>query len=345
MVFLTFLSLVALCSLATAELAVTTKLYSYFCLVKSLNQDLCLGISSSGEDPVYRGSDLYHLQLKPRRNNELKGLDHQKLRWSVDRERGRIRMTNFTDLCLARFSKKSQVVLRVCEEGSAHQAWELLSFMSNANEEGRIQSKADPSQCLTVMACDRRNQEYCDERSMKPSLSTHFTVDIHRGSFLKMTPCVEGRASQAFRQTLDCAPGCSPFMIQPSLEGNACDPECANEACGFDGGACTDTPSPTTPLDTHQNSTFKRPTPSPSASVYPELVVTQSPNIWTESPTLELEKSDQEPPQPDAHSWLWAVIVLLLLLCILLAILRRNRRKQIRSEGLDAENNANLAQV
>lgn len=61
------------------------KLYSYFCLEKQ--QKLCIGISTDG-DPSYNADLPYLLQVKRREANEEKGLDYQKMRWTVDRTNG-----------------------------------------------------------------------------------------------------------------------------------------------------------------------------------------------------------------------------------------------------------------
>ena len=268
------------------------KLYSFFCVANQ--QDLCLGISTAGE-PSYNPNGIYRLQVKRRINNELKGLDYEKMRWRVDRVNGIIQMSNFTDLCLAKLTPDNSwpgdVGLRPCGMSGTLETWNLLSFLTNINEQGVIGLK-DPAyqgQCLTVMQCKRaQGTTFCSSSFNQEYTGTTLSDKQLAGTYVKLMPCA-GLAGQSFRQALDCAPGCSPFMLD--LKNNVCDPACDNAACNWDNGACV-TPMPTPPTPRPSTSPTHSPTtssptksPSKSPSHSPSFSPTSSPTTSTPTNT------------------------------------------------------------
>lgn len=115
------------------------------------------------------------------------------------------------------------------------------------------------------MNCNRQSLGYCDPNS-NTAYPTGKPMDAEdlRGAYLKMMPCVAKSTSQSWRQTLDCALGCSPFMTQDKI----CDEACNTKSCNWDNNACaTKRPSMPTPRPTYRPSrspTTSLPTASPS---------------------------------------------------------------------------------
>jgi len=336
------------------------KLDSFFCL--DVSQTLCLGISTS-VDPVYNPSGLYNLQLKLRTANELKGTDYLKMRWNVDRINGRIQMTNFSSLCVSKYDSSSAVpgaaVLRPCGTTGALETFDLTDFLTNVDELGVIALASNPTQCLTVMACNRLTSEFCNPDSTTIYTSSTFNPDAQRGSYVKFMPCIAkgspGYESQYWRQALDCAPGCSPYDLATSPK-DPCNPACANAACNWDRGACA-TPNPTPPTfrpsyspSTHPTTSTpsarpsrgpsKAPTikpskspsttrPSKSPTNYPSLVPTVSPTTKpsqspTPRPVVKLGAVDTQSPTSSGPPgflwfWIWLGILLFLILLVILS--------------------------
>ncbi|KAH9261440.1 hypothetical protein BASA81_000084 [Batrachochytrium salamandrivorans] len=255
------------------------KLYSYFCLEKQ--QKLCLGISTDG-DPSYNSLTPYQMQVKRREANEAKGTDYQKMRWTVDRTNGRIQLSNFTSLCVAKQFDNAltpaPVVLRPCGTVGRLEKWDLRRFLIDITEQGTITLEGWPNQCLTLMACTRTSLGNCDPNTQVayPSNLIPDSEEL-RGAYLKMMPCVANSFSQSWRQTLDCALGCSPFMTQD----NICDQECNTALCNWDNNACA-TKKPTPPTKSPTWAPSKSPTTSAPSLTPSRAPITSFP---THSPT------------------------------------------------------------
>lgn len=256
------------------------KLYSYFCLEKQ--QKLCLGISTEG-DPAYNSLTPYQMQVKRREANEAKGTDYQKMRWTVDRTNGRIQLSNFTSLCVAKQFDNAltpaPVVLRPCGTAGRLEKWDLRRFLTDITEQGTITLEGWPNQCLTLMSCSRTPLGNCDPNIQVPYPSNVVPDSEElRGAYLKMMPCVANSFAQSWRQTLDCALGCSPFMTQD----NICDQECNTALCNWDNNACA-TKKPTPPTKSPTWAPSRSPTTSAPSSAPSRAPATSFP---THSPTL-----------------------------------------------------------
>ena len=335
------------------------KIYSYICL--SAEQNLCLGISIDGP-PVYDPNVTpYRLQVKPRVRNEQQGLDWMKTRWTVYWGIGRIQLSNFTTMCIAKETGNNAipggVVLRPCGSSGPLEEWNLDGFNETFLEEGVIRLKTRPDQCLSMMSCDRKsilNTDYCDPFSTTMFTGSVYDVEKQRGSHVRLMPCITDHPSQMFRQRLDCAPGCSPYMMENT--NNQCDLACANDACNWDNGACS-TPNPTPPTPRPSTNpttspTTSMPSPNPTKSpslrptsrpskhptlpthsptAHPSEMPTQSPSFHpsaqpssapthtpTESPTRGPKKTDSavstSTPSSDTDWWIWFIVAICILL-------------------------------
>jgi len=280
-------AIVALVLLQAQSISAQKRQFSYICL--SAENRLCLGLSTQ-TDPVYDPAKLIHLQLKVREKVEEKGLDYLKTRWTVFGETGQIQLANFTSLCVARRMSATttpmDTVLRPCGAQAANEEFELSAFFDRSFNDSALRLKAFPDQCLTVMNCDRRTEDFCSYFETKPYTRTTMDPTILRGAFVKFLPCAN-LTSQVFTQTIDCAPGCSPFMMEGP--DNTCDPACANDACNWDNGACA-TPAPTPPTFTPTRSPSIAPTTTPTTSP-----TTSKPSV---SPTTSQPSSSPTSPSP-----------------------------------------------
>jgi len=253
-------------------------LYSLFCL--GPDNQLCLGISPGG-NPVYNPQNLYHAQLKLRGPNEAKGTDYQKLRWNVKNDYSWIQLANFTQMCLTKMTPAmalpGELVLRPCTVGNYLQQFNTTNFQRNDTAVGKMEWNGS-GQCLTVMDCFRNpNTGFCNPTSTVAFDTDSFDPNTQKGTYVKLMPCSLDLPSQSFLQTVDCAPGCSPLMINGPK--GPCIKACANDACHYDNGACA-TPRPTPPTfrpsyspsrspttsSPSRNPTTSRPSKSPSSS-------------------------------------------------------------------------------
>ena len=247
------------------------KQFSYVCL--EANQEVCLGISPGNSEPSWKPNDIFDVQVKSRRNNEFKGDDYKKTRWDVDFVSQQISLSRFGDLCVTKHPYNNQMELRPCDGSYGSENLFDLSFNTNINQAGYLRLKGT-TLCGTVMRCQSGGNSYCSSSSTQVA-----TGVFEQGSYVKFRTCWDAengdpahKSAQVFRQALDCAVGCTPFL----LYGNdVCDPECQNDACDFDNRQCA-TPSPTPPT----MSPTQNPTTSPT--LYPTLSPTLSP---TGSPT------------------------------------------------------------
>lgn len=208
------LALAGLLALVGLVAAADKRLYSYICL--SAQDKLCLAISTPTA-PVYSSTNLYYLQVKLREKIESAGQDYLKTRWSVYPSTGEIQLSNFTSLCVAkRISSSStpgDVVLRPCKSVGTLGNWDLKGFVANETSGTGLRLVSYGNQCLTLMACNRMANGFCDRTSTIAFSGDTIDADANRGSYMRMMPCSQNSISQTFTQTIDCAPGCSPFMV------------------------------------------------------------------------------------------------------------------------------------
>ncbi len=362
------------------------KLNSFICLEEE--QDLCLGISLF--DDAHNGDNTMKLQVKRRFANLNKGDDFLKLRFTVDRVNGMIYKTNFTNMCVQRdrgqFGEVLDVGLESCPPLDAankpRAKFDLGGFLENVNEQGKLYLKSDPTKCLTVMNCRRPkpDADFCAFDHNVPYTGKFFDVDNMKGSYVKFAECRDDQPSQVWRQALDCAPGCTPYML-----GGECDEECRNDACGWDAGSCA-TPQPTPPTlsPTHSPSTTPttsvpsvRPSKAPTVTAPSEgpnyVSPTESPVVAapseqptvstpTNSPTksnptkspskppvvINTERGTTSSPTLSAGSgdllWLWILLVILAVLifsCCIFGVFYRRREQKKKEEEEERRQNEN----
>ncbi len=279
------------------------KQYSYICL--GANQKLCLGISPGNGEPYYDPNYLFEIQVKNRVNNEYSGDDYKKTRWDVNFDTSQISLSRFSNLCMARPSNTNKGILYLlpCDAATSVTKFEL-TFNQNINQEGVLKLKGT-DMCATVMKCNPpQGQTYCDSLSSQPAIGTDLYT-FNAGAYVKLRPCYDTtgglltwKDAQVWRQRLDCAVGCSPYLQY----NDECDLACANEQCGWDGHHCiTQSPTPPTPKPTRNPTSkpTKRPTiaptlkPTKAPSSNPTLKPTLSP---TNKPTLKPSDSPTKRP-------------------------------------------------
>ncbi len=227
--------------------------YSYVC-PDFPGLELCLGVSAGSEPPKWYPTDPLRAQLKRRVANQNTGLDEFKLKWTATS--GRIAASSAPYLVLAALPGTNVVAL---VPGNA--TGYLTDWVATYPGTLRLGNR-----CAGVAKCARGPDGFCDPSSDQPIESPDEAVS---GTYVRLFACgTAPTASKRFVARTDCAPGCSVFMTLDST----CQLACANDACGWDSGAC-DTPSPTPPT--------LSPTNGPSTS--PTIVPTASPS--TETPT------------------------------------------------------------
>lgn len=245
--------------------------YSYVCL--SANDDLCFGVSSGGVTV----DQAFELQLKFRKNNELKGLDGNKTRWDLNlTTQGQFKSSSNRDYCIQRTGQKNKVQIKKgCVSSEVY--FNLTRLNQNKEMSGQIQH-LKTKLCLTVMKCliiVNNGRRFCDKSINIPERSGVFQDT----SYIKLWPCffnpTRGNLmdikAQTFRNRLDCVPGCTVNM----QDNDKCDDACNTPLCDMDNGLCN-TQSPTPPTRSPSNN------PSVSPTLHPTSIPTVSPS---ETPT------------------------------------------------------------
>ena len=295
----------------TTNANVDTARYSYLCLQS--NQDLCLGISPGDGDPVYDPNNVYFVQLKKRLKNEQQGLDYKKTRWDVRIRDKRISLSRFSQLCMAKQTgqtlARENIGLYPCDmsgglDGNLTGRGIFDFDFSNLNGASVIQLRGTGT-CLTTMTCQGARTGFCNPDSTVVATSSWVS-----GMYIKARPCwwtpfgdPSWQSAQVFRQKLDCAVGCSPFL----QNNNVCDLPCANSACNLDNGRCkTASPTPPTLSPTASPSTHPSKAPTRPPTTKPSKAPTTSKP--TKSPTVKPSKSPTRHPTtkpttqtPSAH--------------------------------------------
>lgn len=267
------------------------KLYSYTCSAEK--RDLCVGVSP-GKQQVATNLPL---QLKNKTNNELQGLDDEKLRsdFIYGVTNGTLRYSKDSNYCYQRRGRTSDLYLMEGGCNTTRAFWNTSKFLENAEQVAVLQHVAT-GLCATIMRCDliynkQLKIEYCDKDVYYPETSLK---NMQRSAMIKLWPCSPRfRMAQTFRQREDCVPGCDA-ILQDNIE---CDPVCNTPLCNDDNGWC-DSQSPTPPTGSPSLSPSLAPTSSspslrpsskpsnrPSVSPSNNPSHTPSANPTTESPT------------------------------------------------------------
>lgn len=290
-----FTGMAILAGMAGAEEA-DVKRYSYLCLEAA--QDMCIGISPGEAEPRYDpAAEPYYAQVKSRKRNEFQATDYKKTRWDLVFETGAITLSRFAGLCLGGIGGGAgKAGLVPCGGPGGQTEWNLRPFLVDGNGAGVLSlvGEGEGPKCLTVMRCVPRGKpgqpKYCDPDAANTPIGPGLE-GLSAGSYLRFRECGAGDSgvpSQRWRQKLDCAVACPPFL----QENGECDASCDVAECGWDSGSC-DTPSPTPPTpEPSRTPTFPRPTSRSPSSKSPTARPSQKP---TQEPSTHPSQTPQSP--------------------------------------------------
>jgi hypothetical protein len=245
------------------------KKYSYTCLAEK--RDLCIGVSPG---PKQVDENL-PLQLKNKTNNELQGLDDEKMRsdFVYGSINGTLRYSKDPNFCYQRRGKGSDLYLMEGGCNTTRAFWNTTKFLDNALQIAPL-IHVPTRLCATVMRCDiiknaKLGIEFCDKTVNFPATELKH---LQKSAMIRLWTCSpKFKLAQTFRQREDCVPGCDANL----QDNDFCDSVCNTPLCGNDNGWCN-SQSPTPPTRSPTNSPSTTPTANPSGN--PSTTPTSNPS-------------------------------------------------------------------